>query len=218
MQSYLGQHRSSKSHLYQRIREVRGMNYGDYAYIEYFPRGMFQFNPDPNLGRRQQIFHIWIRPVEPQNGVFALRIALYELDKLVREGMSEEQFESTRLFLSKYVNLLTQTQSQQLGYALDSKYYGIADFNEFLKDALQKLSVERVNQAIRKHLRSNDLDVVVITKDAQGFKKALSSRRPSTIEYVSPKPKEILDEDRLIGKYKLDIGSVDIVPVGTIFE
>ena len=66
------------------------MNYGDYAYIEYFPRGMFQFNPDPNLGRRQQIFHIWIRPVEPQNGVFALRIALYELDKLVREGMSEE--------------------------------------------------------------------------------------------------------------------------------
>ena len=218
VQSYLGQHRSSKSHLYQRIREVRGMNYGDYAYIEYFPRGMFQFNPDPNLGRRQQIFHIWIRPVEPQNGVFALRIALYELDKLVREGMSEEQFESTRLFLSKYVNLLTQTQSQQLGYALDSKYYGIADFNEFLKDALEELTVEQVNQTIRRHLRSSDLDIVVITKDAEGFKKGLSSRRASRIEYVSPKPKEILDEDKLIGKYKLDIGSVDIVPVGTIFE
>ena len=218
VQSYLGQHRSSKSHLYQRIREVRGMNYGDYAYIEYFPRGMFQFNPDPNLGRRQQIFHIWIRPVEPQNGVFALRIALYELDKLVREGMSEEQFESTRLFLSKYVNLLTQTQSQQLGYALDSKYYGIADFNDFLKDALEELTLDQVNQAIRKHLRSSDLDIVVITKDAEGFKKGLSSRRPSRIDYVSPKPKEILDEDKLIGKYKLDIGSVDIVPVGTIFE
>ena len=218
VQSYLGQHRSSKSHLYQRIREVRGMNYGDYAYIEYFPRGMFQFQPDPNLGRRQQIFHIWIRPVEPQNGMFTLRIALYELDKLVKEGMSEEQFESTKLFLSKYVNLLTQTQSQQLGYALDSKYYGIPDFNEFLKDALQRMTVEQVNQAIRKHLRSNDLDVVVITKDAQGFKKALSSRRPSKIDYVSPQPKGILDEDKLIGKYKLDVGSVEIVPVGTIFE
>ena len=218
VQSYLGQHRSSKSRLYQRIREVRGMNYGDYAYIEYFPRGMFQFQPDPNLGRRQQIFHIWIRPVEPRNGMFTLRIALYELDKLIKEGMSEEQFESTRLFLSKYVNLLTQTQSQQLGYALDSKYYGIPDFNEFLKDALQRLTVEQVNQAIRKHLRSNDLDVVVITKDAAGFKKALSSRRPSKIDYVSPKPKEILDEDKLIGKYKLDIGSVEIVRVDTIFE
>ncbi len=218
VQSYLGQHRSSKGRLFQRIREVRGMNYGDYAYIEYFPRGMFQFQPDPNLGRRQQIFHIWIRPVEPQNGVFALRIALYELDKLVREGMPEEGFESTRLFLSKYVNLVTQTQSEQLGYALDSEYYGIADFNGFLKNALAKLSVDQVNQAIRKHLRSNDLDVVVITKDAEGFRNALGSRRPSTIEYVSPKPKEILDEDKLIGKYKLDVGSVEIVPAGTIFE
>jgi zinc protease len=217
-QSYLGQHRSSKGRLFQRIREVRGMNYGDYAYIEYFPRGMFQFQPDPNLGRRQQIFHMWIRPVEPRNGVFALRIALYELDKLVREGMPEEAFESTRLFLSKYVNLVTQTQSEQLGYALDSDYYGISDFNGFLKDALAKLTVEQVNQAIRKHLRSSDLDIVVITKDAEGFKKGLSSRRPSKIEYVSPKSKDILDEDKLIGKYKLDVGSVEIIPAGTIFE
>jgi zinc protease len=64
MQSYLGQHRSSNSYLYQRLRAIRGLNYGDYAYIEYFPRGMFQFHPDPNLCRQQQIFQIWIRPVE----------------------------------------------------------------------------------------------------------------------------------------------------------
>ena len=117
MQSYFGQHRSSKSYLFQQIREIRGMNYGDYAYIEYFPRGMFLTEPEPNLGRRQQIFQIWIRPVEPPNGMFALRIALYELDKLVKQGMSQEDFESTRTFLSKFVNLLTQTQSDQLGYA-----------------------------------------------------------------------------------------------------
>ncbi len=54
--SYFGQHRSSNSYLYQRLRELRGLNYGDYAYIEYFPRGMYQFQPDPNLGRQQQIF------------------------------------------------------------------------------------------------------------------------------------------------------------------
>ncbi len=54
--SYLGQHRSSNSYLYQRLREARGLNYGDYAYVEYFPRGMFQFTPDPNLARQQQIF------------------------------------------------------------------------------------------------------------------------------------------------------------------
>jgi zinc protease len=119
--SYFGQHRSSNSYLYQRLREARGLNYGDYAYIEYFPRGMFQFQPDANLGRKLQIFQIWIRPVEPQNGHFVLRAALYEYDKLVREGMSQEAFESTREFLSKYVNVLTATQDDQLGYALDSR-------------------------------------------------------------------------------------------------
>ena len=51
---------------------------------------MFRTQPEPNLARRQQIFHIWVRPVEQRNGMFGLRIALYELDKLVREGLSEK--------------------------------------------------------------------------------------------------------------------------------
>ena len=55
------------------------MNYGDYAYIEAFPRGMFQFFPDPNIARRAQLFEVWIRPVVPENGPMALRIALHEL-------------------------------------------------------------------------------------------------------------------------------------------
>lgn len=54
--SYFGEHRSSNSYLFQRIRETRGMNYGDYAYIEYFPNGMFQTRPETGLGRQQQIF------------------------------------------------------------------------------------------------------------------------------------------------------------------
>ncbi|MEL6617148.1 MAG: insulinase family protein, partial [Bacteroidota bacterium] len=41
VRSWLGEHRNSSAHLFQRIREVRGMNYGDYAYIEYYPGGMF---------------------------------------------------------------------------------------------------------------------------------------------------------------------------------
>jgi len=218
MQSYFGEHRSSKSYLYQRIRETRGMNYGDYAYIEYFPRGMFQFKPDPNLGRRQQIFQIWIRPVEPDNGLFALRIALYELNKLVEKGMSQADFESTRTFLSKQVNLLAQTQSEQLGYELDSRYYGIPTFKNHLKDAIAKLTLEDVNAAIRRHLRSTNLDVVMIAKDAAGLRKAIESGAPSTVRYVTPPPNDVLEEDKSIKGYKLDVGSVEVVPVDTIFE
>ncbi|MGC8795363.1 MAG: M16 family metallopeptidase, partial [Bryobacteraceae bacterium] len=147
-QSWFGQHRMSGGRLFQRMRELRGLNYGDYAYIEYFPRGMFQFEPDPNLARRQQIFQIWIRPVEPKAAHFALRLAFYELDRLIRQGLTREQFEATRQFLSKYVNLLTRTKSAELGYAIDSRFYGIPDYNSYVRESLARLTVDDVNRAI----------------------------------------------------------------------
>src|SRR4030095_1585437 len=54
--AWLGEHRMSSGRLYQQIREIRGINYGDYAYIEAFPRGMFQFFPDPNVARIRMCF------------------------------------------------------------------------------------------------------------------------------------------------------------------
>lgn len=219
--SYFGQHRSSNSYLYGRIRELRGLNYGDYAYIEYFPRGMFQFEPDPNLARKFQIFQIWIRPVEPQNAHFALRAALYEYHKLVENGMSPEAFEGTREFLSKYVNILTQTKDAELGYALDSRYYGIGDYNSFMKNELSKLTLQDVNNAIRKYFGDNDsMRVVMITKDAEGLRDAILNNKPSPITYEAPKPQEILDEDKVISTYpiKLRPQDVTITPVANVFQ
>src|SRR2546427_3066711 len=183
--SYFGQPRSSNSYLYTRLREIRGLNYGDYAYIEYFPRGMFQFQPDPNLGRRQQIFQVWIRPVELKNGLFALRAGLYELNKLVGTGMSQEDFDATRRFLTKNVNTLTKTQDAQLGYAIDSKYYGIPSFTDYVRDQLAKLKLEDVNRAIKKHLQADNVKIAVVTKDAEAFKQAALEGKPSPISYTS---------------------------------
>lgn len=218
--SYFGQHRSSNSYLYQKLREARGLNYGDYAYIEYFPRGMFQFTPDPNLGRTTQIFQIWIRPVSPENGHFVLRAALYEYDKLVREGMSKEAFEATREFLVKYNNILTQTQDAQLGYALDSRYYNVPDYLSYMREQLAKLTLEDVNNAIRKHLKTDAMRVVIITKDAEALREGILSNKPSPITYNSPKPKAITDEDKIIESYKVDVKPEDvvIVPVEKVFE
>src|SRR2546428_308526 len=218
--SYFGQHRSSNSYLYQRLREARGLNYGDYAYVEYFPRGMFQFQPDPNLGRRQQIFQIWIRPVEPQNGHFALRAALYEYDRLMRDGMSKEVFESTREFLSKYANVLIATQDAQLGYALDSRYYHLADFPTYMREQLAKLTLDDVNRAIRQYLKSDSMRIAIVTKDASGLRDAIINNKPSPITYNAPKPKEILDEDKIIEGYRINVktGDVVIVSVDRVFE
>ncbi|MGI8642080.1 MAG: M16 family metallopeptidase [Pyrinomonadaceae bacterium] len=218
--SYFGQHRSSNSYLYGQLREKRGLNYGDYAYIEYFPRGMFQFEPDPNLARQQQIFQIWIRPVEPQNANFTLRAALYEYDKLVKNGLDQQTFAETRDFLSKYVNILTQTKDAELGYALDSKFYGTPNFNEYMKTALSKLTLADVNQAIKTHLASNKMRVVMITKDAENLRDEIVNNKPATISYAAPKPQEITDEDKIIFTYPIPVKAADVTvtPIDKVFE
>jgi zinc protease len=218
--SYLGQHRSSNGYLYGWLREARGLNYGDYAYLEYFPRGMFQFTPDPNLARQQQIFQIWIRPVEVPTGVFTLRAAMYGYDNFVRNGLSREAFEATRQFLTKYSNILTQTQSARLGYALDSRYYGVADYNTYVRDALAKLTVDDVNRSIRQHLATDRMQIVIVTKDAKPFQDAVAKNTPSPIVYNSPKPKEIADEDAVIQRFRINVKPEDVkvVPVERVFE
>ena len=219
-QSYFGQHRMSGGQLYERIRQVRGLNYGDYAYIEYFPRGMFQFEPDPNLGRQSQIFQIWIRPVEPPTAHFTLRLALYEFDRLLKQGISLEDFERSRSFVSKYVNLLIKTKGAELGYAIDSQYYGIPEYASYIKSGLEKLTRDDVNRAVRKHLRMDDLRIVVIARNCEELRKNLLANEPSPMTYNAPKPKEILEEDKLVESWKIDVKpeSVKIIPVEQVFE
>jgi zinc protease len=219
-QSYFGQHRSSNGHLYQRLRHVRGLNYGNYAYIEYFPRGMFQFQPDPNLARRQQIFQVWIRPVEHKNGLFALRAGLFELRRLVEQGMSREDFEATRAFLMKNIASLTKTQSAQLGYALDSQFYGIPSFNDYVRGGLARLTLEDVNRAIKKYLQADNVKIVVVTRDAEAFRAAALENKPSPITYTAAMPKEVLEEDKQIEKYRLalDPKEAEVVAVDRVFQ
>jgi zinc protease len=217
--AWLGEHRSSMSHLYQRIREIRGMNYGDYAYIEAFPGGMYRMLPGANVARRAQLFEIWIRPVLPQNAHMALRIAIYELNRLIDGGLTEEQFQATRDYLMKKVYLLTATQDAQLGYALDSSWYGIGEYCEYMRDRLAALTRDDVNRAIKKYLSAKDLAVVIIAQDAQPLKDALVADGFSAIEYDAPKPPDILEEDKAIGALHLGIKpeAVTILPVEKVF-
>ena len=219
-QSYFGQHRMSGGRLYSRLRQLRGLNYGDYAYIEYFPRGMFLFEPEPNLARRQQIFQIWTRPVEPATAHFALRLTLFEFDKLVREGLSREDFERTRSFLSKQVNLLIKTKGAELGYAIDSRFYNISDYPSYIKNGLAKLTVEDVNRAIRKHLGRGSLTLVVVAKNCQELKNKILAGEPSPMTYNSPKPGEVLEEDKIVERWKIELKPerIQVLPLETVFE
>ena len=218
--SYLGQHRMSSGVLYQTMREQRGLNYGDYAYIEYFPRGMFLMEPQANLGRHTQIFQVWIRPVEPPTAKFALRLALFELEKLRKKGMSQSDFESSRGFLSKYVNVLTRTKRAELGYAVDSSFYGIPQYNDYLKTELAKLTLADVNRVIQQYIHTDHAVIAVVTRGGEEFKRQLAGAEPSPMKYNSAKPKAITDEDKLVEKWPLGLRLDDITvkPVAEVFQ
>ncbi|HEY6139593.1 MAG TPA: pitrilysin family protein [Thermoanaerobaculia bacterium] len=217
--AWLGEHRMSQGRLFQRLREIRGLNYGDYAYIEFFNRPGGQFFPSANIARRAQIFEIWIRPVVPANAHMSLRIALHELEKLVNEGLSQADFEATRQYLMKNAYVMTSTQDQRLGYDLDSWWYGIPEFTSYVRNLYSKLTKDDVNRALKTYLTPKNLSVVIVTKDAQGLRDALVSDAVSTIKYDSPKPDEIMAEDKVIGSMKLGIKpeNVKIVPVDEVF-
>ena len=59
--SYLGEHRTFNGVLMNHLRGNRGLNYGDYAYIENFIQDGWSTFPLPNMHRRTQHFSIWIR-------------------------------------------------------------------------------------------------------------------------------------------------------------
>jgi len=220
MQAYFGPHRTSGGRLFRRMRTERGLNYGDYVYIEYFPRGMFQLEPDPNLARPQQIFQIWIRPVEPATAHFALRLALWELDKLIREGIPPDEFEQARRYLAKYVNLLLKTKDAELGYAIDSLYYGTPQYAEYVREGLKTLTLDQVNAAIRRHLRTRDLYIVAVTAEAAALADRLASEAPSPMRYNAPKPPELVAEDKQVERFRLGIdrAQIRIIPVEEVFE
>jgi zinc protease len=218
--SYLGEHRTFNGVLMQNMRGKRGLNYGDYSYIEHFVQEGGSTFPLPNTARGQQYFSIWIRPVANENRLFALREALWELDRLINQGMSEKDFESTRRFLLNYSNLWVQTLSRRLGYRLDSKFYGIEDYIAEVQKRLPTLTREQVNAAIKKHLNARAFKVVIVTKDGQSLKAQLLSNAVSPIKYESQTPQQILDEDKEIEKYMLPINKerLQILPVAQIFE
>jgi zinc protease len=217
--SYLGEHRTFNGKLMQDLRGRRGLNYGDYSYIEDFiQEGQSRF-PVPNNPRRQQAFTIWIRPVPRDKAVFALRGALWELDRLVDKGMSPEDFEATRAFLLNSSKLWVQTLSRRLGYAMDGAFYERDDLVTELARRLPKLTVDQVNAAVRKHLKAPGLKVAIVARDAAALRDELISGKPTPITYdTQGTPEDVLAEDKVIASFPLEDVRVKIVPVDQMFE
>jgi zinc protease len=227
--SYFGEHRNSVGRLYQAIRETRGMNYGNYSYIEAFPAGYATQQPRVNVARRSQLFELWIRPISltaPGNlhdrTLFATRAAWFELQKLGDKGMTKAQVDGSKQFLRNYIGTWGSTISRRLGYAVDDTFYGIPKpgFLQSLRAALDKVTPEQVNAAITRHIQDDNMYVVVITADAEAFKKKLLSGAPTPITYAGERSAALLAEDKLVAAFPIKVTAADIRIVGIdkVFE
>jgi zinc protease len=219
--SYLGEHRTFNGRLMNVMRGDRGLNYGDYSYIENFIQDGGSTFPHPNIPRRQQFFSIWIRPVAPHNALFALRQATRELQILIERGLSEEEFERTRTYLLHYSKLWTQSLSRRLGYRMDSESYGTEFILDRIERELPRLKVEDVNAAVKRHLDAKNLKVAIVTENAAALKTALLTGAPTPITYQTPTTREeLLNEDKLIASYPLPLNKdrIRIVKALDLFE
>lgn len=163
---FLGTHRDGFGRLYDQIRQARGYNYGDYSYIEWFEGRPFYLFPPTNVPRRYQYFSIWVRPVAHEYAHHLLKAITWELENFVREGMSPEECELAKNKARVlYLNLAENTD-RLLGYKLDDDFYGLKKgyLDQYL-DAIERLTPEEINSAIRRHLQWRNLKYVIVTNE-----------------------------------------------------
>jgi zinc protease len=218
--SYFGEHRTFNGVLMNKIRGERGINYGDYSYCENFIQDGGTRFMMPNIVRRQQFFSIWIRPTKPEDAHFSMREALRELKKLVENGMTKEDFETTRDFVKNYSKLWVQTQDRRLGFALDAKFYNTEFFIDKLEKELKTMTVSDVNAAIKKYLQYTNASVAVVAGDAKELLEKIRTNAASPIVYATKVPDTILEEDKDIINYPLNINKdkLKIVKADQLFE
>ncbi len=217
--SYLGEHRTFNGVLMNVMREQRGLNYGDYAYVENFIQDGWTTFPLPNVPRRQQHFELWIRPVAPANTLFAIRHAIYETDRLIRDGIPEAGFQQTRDFLAHYCNLWAQDASRRLGHAIDGKVYG-KDLIAELQARLPRMKKLDVDRAVRKHLSTRNLAIAIVGNNGKQLLDRLLAGTATPIVYDTKEtPAEVLAQDKVIEAYTLPVAAdrTRVIPVTSMF-
>ncbi|MEN9331831.1 MAG: hypothetical protein RLZZ94_921, partial [Bacteroidota bacterium] len=234
------EHRKSYSRLYQKIREQRSMNYGDYTYIEWYNNGGSNMLPRAGYPRLSNYFSIWLRPVQTAKGLkgqypelkdlevghahYSIRMALREMSNMITNGMNKEDFELTRTFLRSYMKLYAQTPEQQLGYLLDSKFYGRKDWLKEADALLANLTVEQVNAAMKKYWQTNNMFIAIVTdkSEAVPLARSLRDNLVSPMSYSNTlkgvMSNEILTEDKEVEKFPMKVSSVEIIDDTTTFK
>ena len=228
--SAFGEHRQFNGRLMNRLREARGLNYGDYAYLEHFEQeGGDSATAQLGRARHQQDFSVWLRPVQNENRLFALRAALSELGRsLAEEPFTQAEVDQTKGFLDGYLLLFDQTDARRLGYALDDAFADQQAFLSQWRASLRNVTAEQVNAVWRKWIDPHKLAIVIVGPGMAELKKTILDGSATSMHYqkdaqgnTSEKAPALLAADKLIEKLPLGAkgdADVEIVPVEQLFQ
>ncbi|MBL8740753.1 MAG: hypothetical protein JNK04_06660 [Myxococcales bacterium] len=218
--SYLGEHRQEHGVFFRELRDRRGLNYGTYAYAEHYRQDGWNSIPRPNIARTVQDLTIWLRPVEAKNGVFATRGVLYFLDQTLNAPLPPERFETARGFLIGATRIWTLTDQRRLGWAIDELITGTPGHLDRVREAIASARADEVQAMLKKHLDPKALNFVFVTKNAEGLRDALTSQAPSPIVYATPKPPEVLEQDKAVERQPLPMTKdrVRIIDASTVMR
>jgi len=174
----LGSHRQTFGRLFRALRTDRGLNYGDYAYIE----------PHGALPQHHPRFQMWIRPTSVENGPFALKLAVLELERWASAGLDEEELEATRAWLSRTLPLAVRDPDRQLAQALRAAASGVDLSVAAQRSALGAVTLSSVNAALATHIRPDDLLMVAVSGEADALVAALTEDAATPIVYSDVTP------------------------------
>ena len=184
---------STQSHgrLYQALREERGLNYGDYAYIERYTQAGWSSRQETGTGRMQNPFYVWIRPVAAADGAFTLRGATGLIEDFVADGLSADEFERIQRYLEGRVALWADDPGRRLGWAVEAESMGWSDPVATLPEQVAALTLDEVNTAIARHIHPESMHYVVVTRDADAFIQSVSDDVSSPLaaaNHTAPEP------------------------------
>jgi len=214
-----GAHRQSSGRLFRVLRTERGLNYGTYAYAEPFVQRGWEPLPEQGVSRRQGRFSLWIRPTALENGAFALKLAIDELERLALDGLSPEEFDATRAYLLGHLPLEAPDAGRRLAYALDAAAGGTPDMAVALPEAIAALTLEDVNEAIQYWIRPQDLRIVAVSGDAEALAASLLEDTATPIVYNDVTPDEAqATRDAEVAQKHLGLTDARVLPAEGIFR
>ena len=184
----LGEHRQSHGRLYGELRRDRGLNYGDYAYIERYEQAGWSSSQETGTGRLQNPFYVWLRPLANEAAPFALRGATRLVEDFVENGLSADELELKRTYLSGRVSLWADEPGRRLGWAVEAESMGWPDPISTLPAAVDSLTLAQVNAAIKAHIDPESMRYVVITGSPDELVEQVGDDVTTPLLYASSPP------------------------------